>query len=39
MFPVAERIGDSAISLPMYPKLSDQEIDYIIGTLKQIIRE
>ncbi|RLJ04631.1 MAG: UDP-4-amino-4,6-dideoxy-N-acetyl-beta-L-altrosamine transaminase [Candidatus Aenigmatarchaeota archaeon] len=37
MFPVAEKIGDSTISLPTYPKLSDEEINYVIETLKQVI--
>ncbi|SRR5579883_249579 len=29
-FPVAERIGDSTITLPLYTKLTDEEIDYVI---------
>jgi dTDP-4-amino-4,6-dideoxygalactose transaminase len=29
-FPKAETIGDSTISLPFYPKLSDEEVDYVI---------
>ncbi|MEW6572534.1 MAG: DegT/DnrJ/EryC1/StrS family aminotransferase [Bacillota bacterium] len=29
-YPVAEQIGDSTISLPLYPKLQEQEIDYVI---------
>lgn len=37
MFPVAERIGDSTISLPFYPKLSNQEIEYVIKTVKKIL--
>ena len=38
-FPVAERIGDSTISLPLYPKLKDNEIDYVIDSLKDILNE
>jgi dTDP-4-amino-4,6-dideoxygalactose transaminase len=30
MFPNAEKIGDSTISLPMYPKLTRDEINYTI---------
>lgn len=30
MFPIAERIGDSTITLPLYPKLTDKEVDYVI---------
>jgi dTDP-4-amino-4,6-dideoxygalactose transaminase len=29
-FPVAEHIGDSTISLPLYPDLKDAEVQYII---------
>ncbi len=29
-FPVAEEIGDRTISLPMYPKMTDDEVDYVI---------
>jgi dTDP-4-amino-4,6-dideoxygalactose transaminase len=36
-FPTAEKIGDSTISLPTYPKLSDSEVDYVIETVKEII--
>ena len=28
-FPVAERIGDSTVTLPLYPKLTNAEIDYV----------
>lgn len=36
-FPVAEKIGASTISLPFYPKLKTEEIDYIIKTVNRII--
>ncbi len=32
-FPVAELIGDSTITLPLYPKLTDVEIDYVIDSV------
>ena len=32
-FPVAELIGDSTITLPLYPKLTDDEIDYVIDSV------
>ena len=35
MFPVAERIGDSTITLPLYPKLTDEEAWYVIEAVKQ----
>lgn len=36
MFPVAERIGDSTISLPLYPKLSDEEVQYVIEGVQDV---
>ncbi len=30
-FPNAERIGDSTITLPLYTKLTEEEIDYVIA--------
>lgn len=36
-FPEAERIGNSTISLPLYPKLTKFELIYIIANLKQIL--
>jgi dTDP-4-amino-4,6-dideoxygalactose transaminase len=29
-FPIAESFGDSTITIPMYPKLTEDEIDYVI---------
>lgn len=37
MYPVAERIGDSTITLPYYPKLTDAEIDYVIAQVKEAL--
>ena len=34
-FPVCEKIGDSTISIPFYPKLTDEEVRYIINTVNQ----
>lgn len=33
--PIARRISDSVICLPIYPSLSDEEVDYIIDLLKE----
>ena len=35
MFPEAERIGASTISLPFYAKLKKEEVDYIVNVLKK----
>ncbi|MBI28645.1 MAG: UDP-4-amino-4-deoxy-L-arabinose--oxoglutarate aminotransferase [Alphaproteobacteria bacterium MarineAlpha5_Bin11] len=29
-FPISEEIGESSISLPLYPKLKTEEVDYVI---------
>ena len=34
-FPNAEWIGNSTISIPLYPKLTDEEINYVIKNLIQ----
>lgn len=36
-FPVAEQYYESAITLPLYPELSDAELEYIVSTLKGAI--
>jgi dTDP-4-amino-4,6-dideoxygalactose transaminase len=33
-FPEAERIGDSTVTLPLYPKLADAEVDYVVESVK-----
>ena len=33
MFPVAENIGDSTLTIPLYPKLLDNEVDYVIQSV------
>jgi len=32
-FPAAERIGAGTISLPLYPSLQDDEVDFVIRTV------
>lgn len=36
-YPCAEQIGAGTISLPLYPALSDAEIDYVIQTVTDIL--
>ena len=38
-FPVAEQYYKSAISLPIYPQLTDKQIRQVVKSLKQVIRE
>lgn len=37
IFPMAERIGASTISLPLYPALREEEQEYVVGTIKSIL--
>lgn len=37
IFPVAERIGGSTISIPMYPKLTNEEAAYVIEKLRESV--
>jgi UDP-4-amino-4-deoxy-L-arabinose-oxoglutarate aminotransferase len=37
-FPVAEKIGDSTITLPLYTRLKEEEIDYVIEQTLESVR-
>lgn len=37
-FPVAERYYDQCLSLPMYPSMTQQEMDYVISCVNQFYR-
>ena len=36
-FPVSEKMGDSTITLPFYPRLSQEEVNYIIQTVNNTV--
>ncbi|MEA2236552.1 MAG: hypothetical protein QOC81_1276 [Thermoanaerobaculia bacterium] len=38
-FPVAEELAATQISLPMFPELSDADVDVVIGAVRQACRE
>ncbi|HVO76686.1 MAG TPA: DegT/DnrJ/EryC1/StrS family aminotransferase [Candidatus Bathyarchaeia archaeon] len=38
MFPVAEDIGARTISLPLYPKLTEKEIDAVVKTVIDVVK-
>lgn len=38
MFPIAEEIANREISLPLYSKLKDREVDYVIETVSKATR-
>lgn len=35
--PIAERIGNSTITLPLYAKLTDEEVAYVIETVQRVV--
>ncbi|MHC4712092.1 MAG: DegT/DnrJ/EryC1/StrS family aminotransferase [Planctomycetota bacterium] len=39
MFPEAERIGAATISLPLYPGLTEAEVDYVTAALRECLEE
>jgi dTDP-4-amino-4,6-dideoxygalactose transaminase len=39
MYPVAEEIGSRTISLPLYPKLTEEEISYVIDMVTESVSE
>ena len=39
IFPMAERMGASTISLPLYPALREEEQEYVVGTIKSVLSE
>lgn len=36
-FPVAEKVQDQTLSLPMYPELDDEKIDYITSKISEVM--
>ena len=36
-FPVAERCADEFLSLPMFPELTGEQVDYVASALKEIV--
>jgi dTDP-4-amino-4,6-dideoxygalactose transaminase len=39
MFPVAEKIGASTVTLPLYPKLTNEEVGYIMDKVTNITED
>lgn len=38
-FPNAEEIGDRTISIPLYPRLTDEEVNYVAQSVVKVIKE
>ncbi|MFH0739969.1 MAG: DegT/DnrJ/EryC1/StrS family aminotransferase, partial [bacterium] len=36
-FPITEQYYERAITLPLFPKLTDEEVDYVIASVKEIV--
>jgi UDP-2-acetamido-2-deoxy-ribo-hexuluronate aminotransferase len=36
-FPVAEALMSQCVSLPLYPELTDDQVDYVAGTLRELL--
>jgi dTDP-4-amino-4,6-dideoxygalactose transaminase len=36
-FPVAEAIGGSTLSLPLYPSLQEEELQYVAQTVRDVL--
>jgi UDP-4-amino-4-deoxy-L-arabinose-oxoglutarate aminotransferase len=36
-FPVAERIGDSTLSLPLYPAMPDEHVEIVIAAVRHVL--
>jgi len=36
-FPASEKVANEILSLPMYPELSANEIDYVVGNIKRFL--
>lgn len=39
LFPNAERIGDATLTIPLYPKLTRDEIEYVISSVQKNVTE
>ena len=38
-FPVAEQAAETSIALPIYPELTNEQIKYLVDTIKQFIKD
>jgi dTDP-4-amino-4,6-dideoxygalactose transaminase len=38
-FPVAENLAEEFLSLPMFPELTDAQIEYVVHSVSEIVRE
>jgi dTDP-4-amino-4,6-dideoxygalactose transaminase len=36
--PMASQVGNTCVSLPLYPLMSDDDVDYVIGCIKELMK-
>ena len=36
-FPIAEEIGNKTVTLPLYPKLKDEEVEHVIKSISEVV--
>ena len=36
-FPIAEAVADTSLALPIYPELSNEQIEFVVGKIKEFI--
>jgi dTDP-4-amino-4,6-dideoxygalactose transaminase len=37
-FPISEQYSNEVLSLPMFPELKDEEIDYVVESVKEFFK-
>jgi dTDP-4-amino-4,6-dideoxygalactose transaminase len=37
-FPVTEQVATRGLSLPMFPELTEDQIDYVVGSIKEFFQ-
>jgi len=37
-FPIAEKIASRLLSLPMFPELTHEQVDFIVASIKEFVR-
>jgi dTDP-4-amino-4,6-dideoxygalactose transaminase len=38
-FPVTEEVFSNIVTLPLFPKMEDEEVEYVINTVKETIAQ
>jgi dTDP-4-amino-4,6-dideoxygalactose transaminase len=38
-FPVSEELAETGLSLPMYPEMSDEQVEYVCGVVRGFLKK